>query len=345
MSNKSNRNKNTARNTARNRRRRARRRAMAAGLNGAYEDPGLLTLFNPRVGPKKWPDGSGIPTIAYREVTRFILTTDSAGRAALYIKPGVMRELYTDSFTFSGSVVTNVTWAGSGNYATLNNSITRYRVNAAYVKAAYIHNTLENQGRIATKLYMANTTADGTPSTVDGMPSNYGASSIQQTFSPLRDGVTMVVPPTDLGRRVFRTVSSDDAQDNFHFPGVALFVAGGAASTDILELEVVQDLELIPDAGNYISRAASEAPPDNPLQRERVSRQYTALRGAAAEVQPTSTFNGEGGFLDAVTKVLDSPHAQRFYKSGMSLFGRSAHEALGQGYEMDHDMQQWQLTN
>lgn len=279
----------------------------------------LAQVYLARGRPERYPDGADVATIPFRNYTRGLITTDASGNGVAVFMPGRLASSVSSSFTVVGANLTALSMTNVNDYLSISSNSTRFRVNAAYLRVGYVHNDLENQGRIAVK-YFVSETGDLTTMPSD-MPVSYGNSALEMSYGVLREGMTMTFPPVDERVRLFKPVSSVVANDSYGHPACMIFITGAKASTTVVEYELVQELELVPDSGNFIARMAGEPPGDDPGLRQAIDREYHALRGSGMTIQPTDSFETFSSRARNLIASLDPAALRRTIDVGRALYG------------------------
>jgi len=252
----------------------------------------------------RYPDDSEIPSVVYREITRKIMTTTAAGHAGMWFVPGRLNSSVNTATVFTGDTASTITAANSTNYTTLEANFSEYRVTAAEIEIRYIHSSLENQGRSAIKFF---TSGSGDLTTVPAdIPLTYGSSALREQYGALKENASVIVPPKDLSRRIFASTSTAAASNSYNFPGVAIIVAGGQASTDVLEIVMRQDIEFIPDCSNWVARTASEAASPDPNLRGTLNKAYHNLHDTGMDISFTKG-DPAGNIYKALCDAVQSP--------------------------------------
>lgn len=294
----------------------------------------LAQVYLARGRPERYPDGADVATIPFRNYTRSTINTDANGNGVAVFLPGRLAAAVTNvgGFTVVGSNLTALSMTDVNDYANISANNTRYRVNAAYLRVGYVHNDLENQGRIAVKFFVSET---GDLATLPAdMPKAYGHTALEMSYGVLREGMTMTFPPVDERVRLFKPITSVVANDSYGHPACMIFIIGAKASTTVVEYELVQELELVPDSANYIARMAGEPPSDDPGLRQAIDREYHALRGSGMTIQPTDSYETFASRARSLISSLDPAALRRTIDVGRALYGTVRDFSAAGDYQM-----------
>ncbi len=245
-------------------------------------------------GSLRYPTVSAVRAVHFEEVTRFLVTTNADGDAAVLIQPGSIQHLYNLA-SLTGSVVSS--WNASNpssNQASINAEFSNYAMLSAAIEGTYISSTLNNAGRLAIKGYR-NSEVSGTAN-VTANPRAYGESAATSAYLRLADHCHVVAVPGDVGAYDphLPTVSSVETQRGWG--RFMLFIAGAEPSTAVMEIVVRQQLVLYPDEGSFTSRLAEPPVPSNPYLRGRIDAAYAKLNEEGNSM-------GGGRFTQAMDRI------------------------------------------
>lgn len=245
-------------------------------------------------GSLRYPTLSAARAVHFEEVTRFLVTTNADGDAAVLIQPGSIPHLYNLA-TLIGSVVSSWNTANtSSNQVSINAEFSNYAVLSAAVEGTYISSTLNNAGRLALKGYR-NSEVSGTTA-IAANPRAYGESAATSSYLRLADHCHLVAVPGD--SRAYDphipTISSVECQRGWG--RFMLFIAGAEPSTAVMEIVVRQQLLLYPDEGSFTARLAEAPVPSNPYLRGRIDAAYAKLNEEGNSM-------GGGRFTHAMDRI------------------------------------------
>lgn len=231
----------------------------------------------------RYPDGT-CNSVPYRAVTRFIASPNSNGEWAFYVSPGSLEQLYYQVQAFVANEVTAVDPYSATDFTSLAGDFTQYRVNAAMVKVEYIHSSLENQGQLCAKTFINHSPHLAAAAAV---PSNWpvGAASraLREKFLPTKDGLCYCAAPVDLTAREYSDMypGEDDEERGQADDWESLFVYfTGVASTQVLSVTIIQDIELLPKAKNFAAKLVTPGPPANPTKQAAIQNAANATSDA-----------------------------------------------------------------
>jgi hypothetical protein len=171
----------------------------------------------------------------------------------------------------------------------------------ACVKGRFIHSTFENQGQLTVKLI--NKFDANTPPVL-----GFYDTVARQKDGRVDQGFSVIVPPNDVSHRAFRSSTTVDADDSDDFPWVFVEAIGMKASgvagvaNPMIEIEVTQNIELLPVEDDYIGTAAADTTHDSPSLREVVSTAYQKVGKEILQIGSSD----ERGTVSMLTKAASA---------------------------------------
>jgi hypothetical protein len=225
---------------------------------------GYLDPFSDEARGLKWPDAESGGTIAYQVRGATTITSDANKQfAALYL-PSLANSSYTAPTIVANAVTTWGTQSVCAGFSSIGSAFKQFRIVSWGIRVEYIGDTLTDGGQTTYFKGQAQTIADPCP------PLSQGDIANVIVRGRTRDSYLIVSRPLGLNARLFHDVASvaEDLYENWE----AIFVHGGStqASTATMRIEYVYNLELIPNAGDFVSRMASKAAPNLPGVRAAV---------------------------------------------------------------------------
>jgi len=256
----------------------------------------------------KYPDACSEKTICAVIKTTGTLTTNSAGRAAFACAPGKFVDMFCEG-TYTSDTVSSWSKFDAATYDSMNFAMQGVRVVGAYIRAYYIHSSLENQGRISIKSDSASTAT--WPSTDN--PNSFASVAPVDKHGPITEGCYVMATPADSSAYDFfrppHNVDSNTRSWGCHY----IFIEGAKPSTTVMQVEVTQFVEMKPDSKNFIARMATQAAPDSPKLRGRLNTAYTKIASQRRE-------SGLGTWDDFISSVSENlPTVVRAGRVGLSL--------------------------
>lgn len=258
----------------------------------------------------KYPDACSEKTIATCIRTVGTISTNSNGRAAFAFAPGKMVSSIAHGTYVADSTATSAwTTSHSATFDSINGSMQNYRVVGAYLRAYYIHSSLENQGAIHFKSDSASTS--NWPG-IDN-PNSFQSIAPVSKHGSITSGCYIMGTPSDTEAYGFYKPSDNTIENTRSWGCHYIFVEGAAADAAVLQYELVQFLEMKPDSRNFIARMATKPAEDNPSLRGRLNSAYSKFSGERTET-------GLGSWEDFLESVLkNAPAAVRAGRTAMSI--------------------------
>lgn len=251
---------------------------------------GQCSLVCPTFGVmEKYPDGCGSKSLTTRETTRFNMTTGASGYASALICPGRMIDMVYKTPTIVGGNVTDwgpVTHASG--YSSVLANICELRIVSCTISVRYIGSSFYNAGGLAVKGFTPTTAAIGPGAPPADVPINFGDFSVTNYYGRAADGGHIVCDINDeMALRHYSSPSDATIQTLRGLKCYALFIHGGDTGTpQNWEVVVTQNVEVVPDARNFLARMATDAPPRNPGYMERISKAFHSLSISGQTVVP-----------------------------------------------------------
>jgi len=229
-----------------------------------------------------------MPTLSYSVKGVVKVTTDANGNGAAWVTPGVQSCLAIASTIDNATGI--VTWAASTNTpeaASIAAAFYRYRVVCAGLHIYSSCNANESAGTVQT-------------------------AQVRELIAGY-DIFSLAYPEVHRERlyeydQYIRFQQGGSAREEFQgitgahsgTPGIFVSVTGAAATTTVLEIEYVFNVELLPDLGNFVSRMAKPAAPHVPGAESIVSN--------ASLMVPTHTSSkaaASGGILKYIENAVN----------------------------------------
>lgn len=251
---------------------RVARRAVRSAGNANAMQMQLMRYINPWMGKgTKWPDSNGAYSITASLVTRFNIVPVS-GYAAVRIYPGNFATMFFNDPTLDGSGY--VTDWGTGlpcnTYSGFVDSMEGVRLVSAGVKIKYIGNSFNNGGNVyaASMPVKSHTTTTKPTRRVDQAPHFV-------TF-PLKKSEFKWIATRSGVEAEHYDLPAQAVDDNWS--SLTLFFYGADSTTpQAVEIEVTQNVEMLPPAASGYSLLASPAAPASVQTTQYV--QNAQLRG------------------------------------------------------------------
>lgn len=265
----------------------------------------------------RWPDGNP-GSVPYRSITRFVVTTDADGWGALFVNPSTIEDLYATGVFTSGSLTSLNNPVDAADTASLQASFRHFRVNAACIHLAYIHNNLENEGRLSVKKWVNN---QNLGITTAGLPTTYGTRGPIEFYTPLKHGACVCLTPADSSAHDFKP-TDNSKWTNSEAVYSSMYSAGiffeGKASKTVLEVTIVQDLELIAELSDFTSRLHTPGAPANPKAQAVLENAAKDIVASGASV---STHHEPGVFAKKIAGAIrDTSSVVSVAKEHQSVF-------------------------
>lgn len=214
-------------------------------------------------------------TFSFTHKSVVTLTTNSSGKTATWLSPGIEGVMSVPSVLGAGNVVTWDTATDLPEAASLQASASSYRVVSAGFRLFSTASPTNSSGRV--QVTQTNVTGDGTPTGFDVTSLLYeevntdSLYAYDKTFCFRREGAEA---------EIFEPASNTSPHDGWN--GIVISITGAAASTAVMQLELTFNLELQPDPITIYSRMAD--PP---------AKHVPVLESAIANVSKHITFGGD----------------------------------------------------
>lgn len=220
----------------------------------------LVNPFHPGAGNVKMHDANSAKTFSYQSRSRKVFATDANGMGYMELKPTLndcethMTSAIPTSYILPGAGNTSVA-SDVADYSAIGSAGAQYRIVSWGIRVHAIEAPLNRSGRVQVRVLA------GTQMAVNNRDlSIYG----EETYEcPVSDCDLLIIPPNN-GEyyQDFRPQTYFYANDGLEpYRLIGISIGGATASTDVLSVELVYNLEILPDITEVGARLSSEAAP------------------------------------------------------------------------------------
>jgi hypothetical protein len=281
-----------------------------------------------------WPDGYELPGLPVTLRTFHTMTTGVAGNQSILVAPGSLVTLI-NQMTFTAGNTFPMTAVGVGipaqSYISLATDCSRFRVVSASIRCIYMHNNLENQGAMVVKMFDLGRNAAAGASFCTTF---FDVATINEV-DDVKEGASIECLPLEPKARLYHDVDTPNLSDTNDWAAVQITLTGCKISTDIMLVEVLQNIELTPKVTNFVGKFLSPNPQEDPAIRRAVENTYQHLRerdGLVAFEDNTQQMEKDvNAAIDLAVDELAPPKWSTGKKNAAKRAGKYANKAVTKG--------------
>lgn len=233
------------------------------------------------------PDGAGSRSIPMEVVTRGTIGPDAHGNAAMILSPALLHKALNLTPTIQAGKVTD--WGPGtdvGPYGSISSNIAQYRVVSASLELHYIGSNLHNAGALSIKAFQATSSVIGPGAVPLDVPTSYTSAASPSYYGRASRGAFVVAARNDsVSLLRYTTPSANDVLTSRALKQYAVFISGAdGLNPQAWEYVLRQNVELVPDANNWLARTAMPPPKRDSTMMDRISDAYTTIANASGGI-------------------------------------------------------------